>query len=160
MPVGAFGGSEELMDLMDNSDGAPVLAPSGTFSGNNFTLAAGLATMRALTDEVYEHLDSLGNRLGMKLGPVFDDAGSSQPSPRGRLGRQRLPDRQTRPRLSELQNPRRRAVRAHQPRRSPQRLLARAPSHGHDALIADDERAHRWSGRSARRGPRRGGLTL
>ena len=75
MPVGAFGGSEELMDLMDNSDGAPVLAPSGTFSGNNFTLAAGLATMRALTDEVYDHLDSLGSRLGMKLGPVFDDAG-------------------------------------------------------------------------------------
>ena len=75
MPVGAFGGSAELMDLMDNSDGAPVLAPSGTFSGNNFTLAAGLATIRALTDEVYEHLDSLGSRLGMKLGPVFDDAG-------------------------------------------------------------------------------------
>ena len=75
MPVGAFGGSAELMDLMDNSDGAPVLAPSGTFSGNNFTLAAGLATMRALTDEVYDHLDSLGSRLGMKLGPVFDDAG-------------------------------------------------------------------------------------
>ncbi len=75
MPVGAFGGSAELMDLMDNSDGAPVLAPSGTFSGNNFTLAAGLATMRALTDEVYEHLDSIGSRLGMKLGPIFDDAG-------------------------------------------------------------------------------------
>ena len=75
MPVGAFGGSNELMDLMDNSEGAPVLAPSGTFSGNNFTLAAGLATMRALTDEVYDHLDSLGSRLGMKLGPVFDDAG-------------------------------------------------------------------------------------
>ena len=75
MPVGAFGGSNDLMGLMDNSDGAPVLAPSGTFSGNNFTLAAGLATMRALTDEVYDHLESLGSRLAMKLGPVFDDAG-------------------------------------------------------------------------------------
>ncbi len=75
MPVGAFGGGNELMGLMDNSEGAPVIAPSGTFSGNNFTLAAGLATMRALTDEVYRHLDSLGSRLGMKLGPVFDDAG-------------------------------------------------------------------------------------
>jgi glutamate-1-semialdehyde aminotransferase len=31
--------------------------------------------MRALTDEVYEHLDSLGSRLGMKLGPVFEYAG-------------------------------------------------------------------------------------
>ena len=75
MPVGAFGGSNDLMGLMDNSEGAPVLAPSGTFSGNNFTLAAGLATMRALTDEVYDHLESLGSRLAMKLGPVFDDAG-------------------------------------------------------------------------------------
>ena len=77
MPVGAIGGSEELMGLMDNTDGPPVLAPSGTFSGNNFTLAAGLATMRGLTDEVYEHLDSLGSRLGRKLGPVLDDAGIS-----------------------------------------------------------------------------------
>ncbi len=77
MPVGAIGGSEEIMGLMDNTDGPPVLAPSGTFSGNNFTLAAGLATMRGLTDEVYEHLDSLGSRLGRKLGPVLDDAGIS-----------------------------------------------------------------------------------
>ncbi len=77
MPVGAIGGSEEIMGLMDNTDGPPVLAPSGTFSGNNFTLAAGLATMRGLTDEVYEHLDSLGSRLGAKLGPVLDDAGIS-----------------------------------------------------------------------------------
>lgn len=75
MPVGAFGGKSELMDLMDNSDGAPVVSASGTFSGNNFTLAAGLATMRALSDEVYEHLDSLGRRLQMKLGPVFDRGG-------------------------------------------------------------------------------------
>ena len=48
---------------------------SGTFSGNSVTLAAGLATLRALTPEVYAHLDSLGARLATGLAKAFDDAG-------------------------------------------------------------------------------------
>lgn len=75
MPVGAIGGSSELMDLMDNSETPAVVSQSGTFSGNNFTLAAGLATLRALTDDVYQHLDSLGKRLQQAIGPIFDRAG-------------------------------------------------------------------------------------
>ena len=39
------------------------------------TLAAGLATLRALTPEVYAHLDSLGARLATGLAKAFDDAG-------------------------------------------------------------------------------------
>lgn len=75
MPVGAIGGSSELMDLMDNSETPAVVSQSGTFSGNNVTLAAGLATLRALTDDVYSHLDSLGKRLQQEIGPIFDRAG-------------------------------------------------------------------------------------
>lgn len=75
MPVGAIGGKSDLMDLLDNTGPATGISQSGTFSGNNFTLAAGLATMRALTDEVYEHLDTLGKRLQTGIKRVFDSAG-------------------------------------------------------------------------------------
>jgi glutamate-1-semialdehyde aminotransferase len=39
-------------------------------SGNSLTLAAGLATLKALTPAVYEHLDQLGQRLqdGLRCG--------------------------------------------------------------------------------------------
>lgn len=75
MPVGAIGGRSELMDLMDNSETPALVSQSGTFSGNNFTLAAGLATLRALTDDVYHHLDSLGKRLQQEIASIFDRAG-------------------------------------------------------------------------------------
>ena len=74
-PVGAIGGSSELMDLLDNSESPTGPRVSGTFSGNNFTLAAGLATLRALTPEVYEHLDGLRLRLHDGLEEVLGRAG-------------------------------------------------------------------------------------
>ena len=73
-PVGAIGGRADLMDVLDNTQGPPRLGQSGTFSGNNFTLAAGLATLRALTPDVYEHLDSLRERLHRGLVDAFDRA--------------------------------------------------------------------------------------
>ena len=74
MPGGVIGGSSELMDLLDSSS-ETYLSQSGTFSGNHLTLAAGLATLRALTPEVYEHLDSLRERLVSGLSEVFHKAG-------------------------------------------------------------------------------------
>ena len=74
MPGGALAGKAELMDLLDNSEGA-TLNQSGTFSGNHITLAAGLATLRALTPEVYRHFDVLRERLVSGLEGVFADAG-------------------------------------------------------------------------------------
>jgi glutamate-1-semialdehyde 2,1-aminomutase len=74
-PVGAFGGRADLMDSMDNTQGAPQLNVSGTFSGNNLTLAAGLATLRALTPDVYDRLDGLRERLHQGMVAVFDGAG-------------------------------------------------------------------------------------
>ena len=75
LPVGAFGGRADLMDVMDNTQGAPRLSVSGTFSGNNLTLAAGLATLRALTPEIYDRLDGLRERLHQGMVGVFDRAG-------------------------------------------------------------------------------------
>ena len=74
MPGGVIGGSSELMGLLDSSSGT-YLNQSGTFSGNHLTLAAGLATLRALTPEVYEHLDGLRERLVSGLREVFRKAG-------------------------------------------------------------------------------------
>ena len=62
LPGGAIGGKAEVMDLLDNSEGSKGVFQSGTFSGNSLTLAAGLATLRALTPEVYAHVDGLRER--------------------------------------------------------------------------------------------------
>ena len=74
-PVGIVGGKSEYMDLLDNSRGLTGITQGGTFSANNFTLAAGLATLRALTPEVYEHLGRLRLRLENGLEDVFQGAG-------------------------------------------------------------------------------------
>ena len=74
-PVGAIGGRADLMDVLDNTGGPTGLYHSGTYSGNHFTLAAGLASLRALTPEVYEHLEALGGRLERGLNRVFRRAG-------------------------------------------------------------------------------------
>lgn len=63
LPGGVIGGKAEFMDLLDISEGSKGIFQSGTFSGNNMTLAAGLATLRALTPEVYAHIDKLRQRL-------------------------------------------------------------------------------------------------
>ncbi len=75
LPVGAIGGRADLMDVLDNSRGTGRLGQSGTFSGNNFTLAAGLATLRALTPDIYERLDGLRERLHAGLEASFAGAG-------------------------------------------------------------------------------------
>ena len=74
-PVGALGGRADLMDILDSTETNRGLRQSGTFSGNNFTLAAGLATLRALTPEVLDHLDGLRARLHAGMEEVFGRAG-------------------------------------------------------------------------------------
>src|SRR5450755_3973745 len=54
LPAAAFGGRAEIMDRL-----APVgpVYQAGTLSGNPLATAAGLATLRACTDEVYAQVD-------------------------------------------------------------------------------------------------------
>ena len=58
LPVGAFGGSAELMDQL-----APVGAiyQSGTLSGNPLAMVGGLALLDSLETDFYEKLDALTN---------------------------------------------------------------------------------------------------
>ena len=75
LPAGAIGGKAEVMDLLDGSEGGRGVGQSGTFSGNSLTLAAALATLRALTPEVYEHIDGLRRGLHSGLEAAYHRAG-------------------------------------------------------------------------------------
>ena len=60
LPVGAYGGKREIMDLVAPS--GPVYQ-AGTLSGNPLAMAAGLATLRAAGEEgFYDRLEELGER--------------------------------------------------------------------------------------------------
>ncbi len=72
MPVGAWGGRADLMDLYDPTDG-PVISHAGTFNANPMTMVAGLATLEQLTPDVYERMNGLGETLRAKLRAVFDE---------------------------------------------------------------------------------------
>jgi len=61
LPVGAFGGRAEIMDLL-----APVgpVYQAGTLSGNPLAMAAGIAALRLLEEnDPYARLDKLGRQL-------------------------------------------------------------------------------------------------
>ena len=60
LPVGAYGGKREIMDLIAPS--GPIYQ-AGTLSGNPLAMAAGLATLRAANEPgFYNDLESLGER--------------------------------------------------------------------------------------------------
>ena len=72
MPVGAWGGRDDLMALYDPTDGA-VVTHSGTFNANPMTMVAGEATLKQLTPDSYERMNSLGEMLREKLRAVFNE---------------------------------------------------------------------------------------
>ena len=63
LPVGAFGGRADIMNFYDPRRGGARISHGGTFNANPVTMAAGVATLGALTPEAYAHLDALGERL-------------------------------------------------------------------------------------------------
>ena len=72
LPVGAWGGRGDLMELFDPANG-PVIAHSGTFNANPMTMVAGEVTLSRLTSEDYARMASLGDMLRAKLRAVFDE---------------------------------------------------------------------------------------
>ena len=73
MPAGAFGGRQDIMDLFDPRDGGAILMHAGTFNSNPMTMVAGEVTLKALTPNMYEHLDKMGDMTRAKLKAVFDE---------------------------------------------------------------------------------------
>jgi glutamate-1-semialdehyde 2,1-aminomutase len=64
LPIGAFGGRPELMDLL--APAGPVYQ-AGTLSGHPLAMAAGCATLEQLDDGLYKRLDQVSQRLGERL---------------------------------------------------------------------------------------------
>jgi len=63
LPIGAVGGRAEVMAVFDAGTGRPLVPQGGTFSANPISIAAGLAAMRALDEQAFEYLETLGERL-------------------------------------------------------------------------------------------------
>lgn len=66
LPVGAIGGSTELMACFDPRN-RNAMWHSGTFNGNPLTCAAGLVSVRELRQERIDEMDRLGDRLARGL---------------------------------------------------------------------------------------------
>jgi glutamate-1-semialdehyde 2,1-aminomutase len=79
LPVGAFGGSRELMGHL-----APLgpVYQAGTLSGNPLATAAGLAVLSLLDDEAYHRLAAAAAVLAGGLAEAFDAAGVQAVVPR------------------------------------------------------------------------------
>ena len=73
LPVGAFGGKEEIMDLLNPSSKNYKLSHAGTFNGNPLTMEAGTVVMEELTDEKYKKMNTLGDDLRSKLNSIFNE---------------------------------------------------------------------------------------
>jgi glutamate-1-semialdehyde 2,1-aminomutase len=75
LPVGAYGGSSEIMDLV-----APLgpMYQAGTLSGNPLAMAAGCAMLKHLRDhkqEIYPRLEKLSRQLVEGIAGVAKDVG-------------------------------------------------------------------------------------
>ncbi|MGX1792527.1 glutamate-1-semialdehyde 2,1-aminomutase [Microbacterium sp. NPDC055312] len=79
MPLAALGGSAAVMDML-----APVgpVYQAGTLSGNPLSVAAGIATLRLATPEVYARIDAAADRLATSLDAALTDAGVVHSVPR------------------------------------------------------------------------------
>lgn len=72
MPLAALGGRADVMDLL-----APLgpVYQAGTLSGNPLSVAAGLATLRLATPEVYATVDAAAARVATALDSALTGAG-------------------------------------------------------------------------------------
>ncbi len=72
LPAAAFGGRAEIMDRL--APAGPVYQ-AGTLSGNPLAVAAGLATLRECTSEVYARVDSAAADVARLAGEALTAAG-------------------------------------------------------------------------------------
>lgn len=74
LPVGAYGGRADLMSLV--APAGPVYQ-AGTLSGNPLAMAAGVATLGHLDDDLYANLEEAAARLENGLVAAAEAAGAS-----------------------------------------------------------------------------------
>jgi glutamate-1-semialdehyde 2,1-aminomutase len=72
LPAAAFGGRAEIMDRL--APDGPVYQ-AGTLSGNPLATAAGLATLRGATPEVYAHIDRVSAQVEAEISKALSAEG-------------------------------------------------------------------------------------
>jgi glutamate-1-semialdehyde 2,1-aminomutase len=72
LPAAAFGGRAEIMDML--APAGPVYQ-AGTLSGNPLATAAGLATLRACTPDVYARVDEVSSSVAKLAGAALTECG-------------------------------------------------------------------------------------
>lgn len=75
LPLGAFGGRADILDLYDPTGDGPEVVHSGSLNANPLSLVAGLAAVRALTSEAISALNARGDRLRAGWARAGADAG-------------------------------------------------------------------------------------
>lgn len=63
LPIGAFGGRADIMQVFDSSKGPPAVPHGGTFAANPLSMAGGAVSLRHLTPAAFEHLEALGAQV-------------------------------------------------------------------------------------------------
>jgi len=74
LPVGAFGGRKDIMARFDPAHEETIFQ-SGTFNGNNITMAAGLTALELYDQKAAGRLNNLGDRLRDGFMGVLKEAG-------------------------------------------------------------------------------------
>lgn len=74
LPIGAFGGRKEIMDLFDPNNPA-ALDHSGTFTGNALAMVAGFANLEIYPQNEIDRINALGERLAGGLSNAMKNAG-------------------------------------------------------------------------------------
>jgi len=74
LPVGAFGGREDVMAVFDPTRPGSI-SHSGTYNGNAVTMAAGLATLELFDEPAIDRLNAFGDRLRSGATAILDRVG-------------------------------------------------------------------------------------
>src|SRR5262249_28547599 len=113
LPVGAFGGREDVLAAFDPSH-RPTVHHSGTFAGNAATVAAGLAALEVFTPEAIKRLNSMGESLRSSLRDACRSADvPAQVTGAGSLAAVHFTDKPVRDYRSSLRADRARAATLH-----------------------------------------------
>ncbi len=75
MPIGALGGSREVMSVFSVDEGDPKVKHSGTFTANPMSMHVGAVGMSLLTPEAFDELERLGTRLREGVDKIRTDLG-------------------------------------------------------------------------------------
>ncbi|MGF7001087.1 aspartate aminotransferase family protein [Paraburkholderia sp. GAS32] len=73
LPIGAVGGSSEVMSVFSVENGEPAVKHSGTFTGNPMSMAAGFVAMSLMTPDAFNALAAQGERLEEGLSRALYD---------------------------------------------------------------------------------------